>query len=131
MAMRGEPVAVQPAVLGLPEGEREGRTGRRARPSAGAAGCPRSHEAVGPLCKGWRAAVHGPVCRDTLCPMPAWGGPSCSTPGKSLAAVPCPKENFSLLQDVAQPRCAFPIVDVSRGAGGPGWKRGYGGSQLL
>lgn len=43
----------------------------------------------------------------------------CSTPSTALAAAPCAKGTFSWLQDAAQPCCAFPTVDVSRGTGIP------------
>lgn len=113
-AVRGEPTAIQPAVLGLPQGEREGRTGQDrtgcpARPS----GCRGSCEAAGPLRKGWRAAQHGHGCQHILCPTPARGAHRLlDTCGHH------PQENCSWLRDAAQPRDAFCIVDGSCGTGG-------------
>lgn len=79
----------------------------------GRCGCRGSCEAVGPLRKGWRAAERGPGCRDILCPTPARGGRRLlDTCGHH------PQENFWWLQDAAQPRGAFPIVDGSCGTGG-------------
>lgn len=132
MAMWGESTATQPAVLGLlGGGKQEGSTGHRARPSTGAAGAPGRTRLRGRYARAgeWQcmALRAGMPC------VPRWLGvaPSCSTTGKSLAAIPCSMENFLLPQDAAQPRCAFPIMDVSCGTGGPGWKWGYRGSWLL
>lgn len=88
----------------------EGRlpsTSRRGR-----CGCRGSCEAAGPLRKGWRAAERGPGCRDSLWPTAARAGPRLlDTCGHH------PQENFSWLQDAAQPRSAFPIVDGGCGTG--------------
>lgn len=70
-------------------GQGRGAGGEHWPPSTSERGCPGSHEAAGPLRKGWRVAVHGPTCQDTLCPSPAWGGPKLlNTPGNRWLAFP-------------------------------------------
>lgn len=73
MAMWGEPTATRPVVLGLLC--RGGAGGEHWPPSTSERGRPGSHEAAGPLRKGWRVAMQGPTCQDTVCPSLAWGGP--------------------------------------------------------
>lgn len=127
MATRGEPTATRLAVLGLPEGKQEAGTGRQARPGMGAAAAPGCMRLRDCYTRAGERRCMAPHARTPRVPRCFRVAASCSTPGKSLAAVLCPKENFSSLQDVAQPCCAFPIMDVSRGTGDPGWKEGYGG----
>lgn len=83
--------------------------------------CPGSYEAVGPLRKGWQAAMRGPVCQDTLCPTSArCGSHAARRPGHRWLLFPV--QNFSPLQDVAH-RVLFPsrtpaVAPAGNGAAG-------------
>lgn len=67
-------------------------------------GCRGSCEAAGPLRKGWRVAEHGPgCCHIPVSHTPAPGGPRLLLDTRGHH----PQQNFSRLQDAAQPRDAF------------------------
>lgn len=107
MATRGEPTATWLAVLGLPEGKQEAGTGRQARPGVGAAAAPGCMRLQDRYTRAGERRCMAPCARTPRVPRWLRVAGSCSTPGKSLAAVLCPKENVSSLQDAAQPCCAF------------------------
>lgn len=100
-AVRGEPTATRPAVLGLLQGEREGRTGCPARPSAGAAAAAGRARLRGCYARAGKRRSTAPGAGTSCVPRRTGVAPGCWTP------VDITHRKISWLQDAAQPRDAF------------------------
>lgn len=125
-AVRGEPTTTRPAALGLPQGERGGRTGCPARPSAGAAAAAGRARLWGRYARAGERRSAAPAAGTSCVPRRLGVAAGCWTPADIThrkTSGGC-RMRLSLV-------VLFPSWMAAAALEGPSWKRGYGGSQLL